>query len=151
MEVAGRVVVVTGAARGIGRALARGFSRAGAAGVVVADIDAQGAESVAREIKGTAVTCDVADESSVRAMVAKAESTYGRIDIVCSNAGIAVGGGPEAANEDWQRIWDVNVMAHVFVARHVLPGMLARQRGIPRGHDLGGGPAESRVRGALRG
>ena len=129
MEVAGRVVVVTGAARGIGRALARGFSRAGAAGVVVADVDAHGAESVAREIKGTAVACDVADESSVRAMVAKAESAYGRIDIVCSNAGIAVGGGPEAANEDWQLIWDVNVMSHVFIARHVLPGMLARREG----------------------
>ncbi len=129
MEVDGRVVVVTGAARGIGRALARGFSGAGAAGVVVADIDGQGAESVAREIKGTAVACDVADESSVRAMVAKAESTYGRIDIVCSNAGIAVGGGPEAANEDWQRIWDVNVMSHVLIARHVLPGMLARHEG----------------------
>jgi len=129
MEVEGRVVVVTGAARGIGRALARGFSGAGAAGVVVADIDGQGAESVAREVKGTAVACDVADESSVRAMVAKAESTYGRIDIVCSNAGIAVGGGPEAANEDWQRIWSVNVMSHVLIARHVLPGMLARREG----------------------
>jgi len=129
MEVDGRVVVVTGAARGIGRALARAFSVAGAAGVVVADIDGHGAESVAREIKGTAVSCDVADESSVRAMVAKAESTYGRIDIVCSNAGIAVGGGPEAANEDWQRIWGVNVMSHVLIARHVLPGMLARREG----------------------
>src|SRR5439155_4656282 len=69
------------------------------------------------------------DESSVRAMVAKAESTYGRIDIVCSNAGIAVSGGPEAANEDWQHIWDVNVMSHVLIARHVLPGMLARHGG----------------------
>ena len=129
MEVNGRVVVVTGAARGIGRALARGFARAGAAGVVVADIDGQGAESVASEIKGTAVACDVADEASVRAMVAKAESAYGRIDIVCSNAGIAVGGGPEAVNEDWLRIWQVNVMSHVLIARHVLPGMLARREG----------------------
>jgi len=129
MEVGGRVVLVTGAARGIGRALARAFSVAGAAGVVVADIDGHGAESVAREIKGTSVACDVADESSARAMVEKAESTYGRIDIVCSNAGIAVGGGPEAANEDWQRIWGVNVMSHVLIARHVLPGMLARREG----------------------
>jgi NAD(P)-dependent dehydrogenase (short-subunit alcohol dehydrogenase family) len=129
MEVDGKVVVVTGAARGIGRALARRFARAHAAGVVVADIDGKGAESVAHEIKGTPVACDVADESSVRAMVAKAESTYGRIDILCSNAGIAVGGGPEAANQDWQRIWDINVMSHVFMARHVLPGMIARHEG----------------------
>jgi NAD(P)-dependent dehydrogenase (short-subunit alcohol dehydrogenase family) len=97
--------------------------------VVVADIDGQGAESVAREVKGTAVACDVADESSVRAMIAKAESTYGRIDILCSNAGIAVGGGPETANEDWQRIWEVNVMSHVLITRHALPGMLARHEG----------------------
>lgn len=129
MEVDGRVVVITGAARGIGRALARGFARAGAAGVVVADIDGRGAETVAREINGTAVTCDVADESSVRALVAKADATYGRIDIVCSNAGIAVSGGPETANKDWQRIWEVNVMSHVLLARHVLPGMLARREG----------------------
>ncbi|HEV2216317.1 MAG TPA: SDR family oxidoreductase [Candidatus Dormibacteraeota bacterium] len=129
MEVDGRVVVVTGAARGIGRALARGFARAGAAGVVVADIDGRGADTVAREINGMAVTCDVADESSVRAMVARADSTYGRIDIVCSNAGIAVSGGPETANNDWQRIWEVNVMSHVLLARHVLPEMVARRDG----------------------
>ena len=129
MEVGGRVVVVTGAARGIGRALARGFAGIGAAGVVVADIDGRGAASAADEIKGTAVTCDVTDESSVRELVEKAESAYGRIDIFCSNAGIAVGGGPEAADADWQRIWEVNVLSHVLVARHVLPGMLARGEG----------------------
>lgn len=129
MEVGGRVVVVTGAARGIGRALARAFAAAGAEEVVVADIDGGGAEAVAREINGTAVTCDVSSEQSVSTMVAKAESAHGRIDIFCSNAGIAVGGGPEAADKDWQRIWDVNVMSHVLIARHVLPGMLARHEG----------------------
>jgi NAD(P)-dependent dehydrogenase (short-subunit alcohol dehydrogenase family) len=129
MEVSGRVAVVTGGARGIGRALARALAHAGAAGVVVADIDGHGAEAVAGEIKGTAVACDVSNEASVRALVAKAEAVYGRIDIFCSNAGIAVGGGPEASLDDWQRIWEVNVISHVLVARHVLPGMLARRDG----------------------
>jgi NAD(P)-dependent dehydrogenase (short-subunit alcohol dehydrogenase family) len=96
---------------------------------VVADIDGHGAEAVAGEIKGTAVACDVSNEASVRALVAKAEAAYGRIDIFCSNAGIAVGGGPEASLDDWQRIWEVNVISHVLVARHVLPGMLARRDG----------------------
>ena len=62
-------------------------------------------------------------------LVQHVDKTHGRIDIVCSNAGIAVGGGPEAENEQWQRIWEVNVMAHVYIARHVLPGMLARKEG----------------------
>jgi NAD(P)-dependent dehydrogenase (short-subunit alcohol dehydrogenase family) len=129
VEVEGRVVVVTGASRGIGRALARRFARAGAAGVVVADIDSSGAETAAREIDGLAVACDVTRESSVRDLVSATEARFGRIDIFCSNAGIAVGGGPEAAIDDWNRIWNVNVMSHVLVARHVLPGMLARHEG----------------------
>ena len=129
MEVAGRAAVVTGAARGIGRALARALARAGADGVVVADIDGEGAKIVAREISGIAVTCDVSNEDSVRELVRQSEAAYGRIDIFCSNAGIAVGGGPEASLADWQRIWEINVMSHVLVARHVLPGMLARRDG----------------------
>ena len=129
MEVAGRVVVVTGGARGIGRALARRFAADGAQKVVVADRDSAGASETASEIGGTAVACDVARESDVARLVGEVESSEGRIDIFCSNAGIAVGGGPEAADADWQRIWDVNVMAHVYVARHALPGMLARKEG----------------------
>lgn len=97
--------------------------------MVVADIDAAGAKTVAAEIGGISVRCDVTDESSVQDLAAKTESAYGRIDVVCSNAGIAVGGGPEAPTEDWQRIWDVNVMAHVLIARHFLPAMLARKDG----------------------
>jgi NAD(P)-dependent dehydrogenase (short-subunit alcohol dehydrogenase family) len=133
VDAAGRVIVVTGAAKGIGRALARRFSSAQAQAVVVADIDLDGAEKVATEIGGTAVDCDVSSEAAVERLVKEVESKHGRIDIFCSNAGIAVGGGPEAADDDWRRIWDVNVMSHVFVARHALPGMLARGDGYIMG------------------
>src|SRR5260370_3724296 len=129
MEVTDRVVVVTGGARGIGRALSRRFADAGAKAVIVSDRDADGAQAVAREIGGMAITCDVSHEDEVAALVEKVQGAHGRIDIFCSNAGIAVAGGPEAATADWQRIWDVNLMSHVFVARHVLPGMLDRKEG----------------------
>jgi NAD(P)-dependent dehydrogenase (short-subunit alcohol dehydrogenase family) len=129
MDAAGRVIVVTGGAKGIGRALASRFATAGAEAVIVADLDIEGASSVAREIGATAIRCDVSRESDVQQLVDRVEADHGRIDIFCSNAGIAVGGGPEAPNEEWQRIWDVNLMSHVFVARHVLPGMLNRHEG----------------------
>ena len=129
MDVTGRVVVVTGGARGIGRALATRFASAGAEVVFVADVDLDGASAVAREIHGTAVQCDVSREADVKKLVDQVEAGHGRIDIFCSNAGIAVGGGPEAADDQWQRIWDVNLMSHVFVARHALPGMLKRGEG----------------------
>ena len=129
MEVADRVVVVTGGARGIGSALAMRFASAGAETVIVADVDADGAWAVARQIGGMAIRCDVSNEADVAQLVDKVHIAKGRIDIFCSNAGIAVGGGPEAADADWQRIWEVNVMSHVYVARHVLPGMLARKEG----------------------
>ena len=129
MDVTNRVVVVTGGARGIGRALARKFAKQGAEAVVVADIDGDGAWTVAREIGGMAIKCDVSREEEVAHLVDKVQTANGRIDIFCSNAGIGVGGGPEAATSDWQRIWDVNLMSHVFVARHVLPRMLDRKEG----------------------
>jgi NAD(P)-dependent dehydrogenase (short-subunit alcohol dehydrogenase family) len=129
MEVADRVVVVTGGARGIGRALARKFAAAGAEAVIVADVDAEGAWTVAREIGGMAIKCDVSREGEVADLVNKTLTARGRIDIYCSNAGIGVGGGPEASTSDWQRIWDINLMSHVFAARHVLPGMLDRNEG----------------------
>ena len=129
MEVADRVVVVTGGARGIGRALARRFASAGAEAVIVADVDADGAWTVAREIGGLAMKCDVSREEEISDLVRKVHTAKGRIDIFCSNAGIGVGGGPEATTSDWQRIWDVNLMSHVFVARHVLPQMVDRKEG----------------------
>ena len=129
VNVAGKVVVVTGGARGIGRALARRFASAQAEAVIVADLDDAGASSVASEIAGTSIACDVSKEADVKMLVDRVEADHGHIDIFCSNAGIAVGGGPEAPTDQWQRIWDVNVMSHVFVARHALPGMLARREG----------------------
>jgi NAD(P)-dependent dehydrogenase (short-subunit alcohol dehydrogenase family) len=134
MELRDKVVVVTGAANGIGRALARRFAAEGARGVVVADVDAEGAVAVATEIAeagGAAlpVACDVSVEADVEHVVERAEEEYGPVDLFCSNAGIGVGGGVDAPDEDWQRIWQVNVMAHVYAARAVLPSMLARGEG----------------------
>ncbi len=129
MELKNRVIVVTGAARGIGRALATRFASAEPLAVFIADIDGLRLAEVAREIGATAIQCDVSRESDIHHLITHVESTHGRIDVFCSNAGIAVGGGPETPNDQWQRIWDVNVMSHVLVARHLLPGMLARKEG----------------------
>ena len=129
MELTDKVIVVTGAARGIGRALARRFVVDHPKAVVVADLDGDGAQTVGQEIGGKSVQCDVSRETDIVRLVQEVEDIHGRIDIFCSNAGIAVGGGPEASNPDWQRIWEVNVMSHVFVARHLLPGMLERKEG----------------------
>lgn len=129
MELTGRVVVVTGAARGIGRALASRFAVERAKAVVVVDIDGDGARAVAESIGATSLRCDVANEDDVARLIAEVESKQGRIDVFCSNAGIAVGGGPEAPDDDWQRIWNVNVMSHVYVTRHLLPRMLERNEG----------------------
>lgn len=136
MEVRDRVVVVTGGASGIGAALCRRFAAEGARGVVVADRDEAGASAVADAVGGLAVGCDVADEAQVRALVARAERRFGAIDLFCANAGVALGGGldpmtggPFASDEAWATSWAVNVMAHVYAARAVLPAMLARGEG----------------------
>jgi NAD(P)-dependent dehydrogenase (short-subunit alcohol dehydrogenase family) len=122
--------VVTGGGGGIGRALARRLA-AGGARVVVNDIDAAAAEAVAAEIGGLAVPADVATRDGVTSLVAAARDHLGEIDLYCSNAGVAVPGdqGGTAAEADWQRSWDVNVMAHVRAAEQLLPGWLARGQG----------------------
>jgi NAD(P)-dependent dehydrogenase (short-subunit alcohol dehydrogenase family) len=129
MKLREKIVVVTGGANGIGRALCRRFKQEGAAGIVVADIDAAGTGEVAREVGGVAVTTDVAVEADVKKLADTAISKFGRIDLFCSNAGISVRGGEEVADSDWQRIWGINVMAHIYAARAVLPGMLKRGEG----------------------
>jgi NAD(P)-dependent dehydrogenase (short-subunit alcohol dehydrogenase family) len=129
MRLLDKVVVVTGGASGIGAALCRRFAAEGARGVVVADRDADRARRVAAEVGGLAVVADVAEEADVIRLVEQATAESGPIDLFCSNAGIAMAGGVEVPDTDWRRIWDVNVMAHVYAARAVLPGMLARGQG----------------------
>jgi len=129
MDIQGKVVVVTGGASGIGAAMSRAFHEAGARAVVVADRDADGAAAVAAGIGGTAITVDVAQESDIRRLVDEATSLHGRIDVFCSNAGIALSGGVDAPDADWQRIMDINLMAHIYAARAVLPQMLERGEG----------------------
>lgn len=129
MEVSGRVVIVTGGASGIGAALCRAFAAAGARGVVVADVNEDAARAVAGEVGGMAVVTDVTLETDVAELVRRTLEAHGRVDIYCSNAGIAVVGGAEAPDRDWQRSWEVHVMAHVYAARLVLPGMLERGEG----------------------
>jgi NAD(P)-dependent dehydrogenase (short-subunit alcohol dehydrogenase family) len=129
MKLTDKHAVVTGGASGIGRALCRRFATEGARGVVVADLDGTGARAVAEEIDGLAVELDVADEAQVKGLVEQATARFGPVDLFCSNAGIAVRGGVEASNEEWRRSWEINVLAHVFAARAVLPAMIERGEG----------------------
>src|SRR4051794_24411644 len=115
MDVAGKVCVITGGAPGIGRALALRFAEDGAAGVVVADLDAGGAEAVAASIgeRARGVGCDVADAGQVDALVTTAEEAFGPVDLFAANAGVAIGTDPLSTGEDeWDLAFGVNVRAH---------------------------------------
>ena len=131
MDVHDKVVVLTGAARGIGAALATRFAAAGATGLVVSDVDGPGAEKVAAQLgeRAIGVGADVTDPAQVGELVAVAEREFGPVDLFCSNAGVAIGEGLDATAEQWSLAWSVNVQAHVHAARAVLPGMLERGRG----------------------
>src|SRR3954463_16111052 len=131
MELAGKVVVVTGGGNGIGRALCRRFAAERPHGVVIVDRDADAVTAVADELGDTALglTADVSVEADIVNVVEQTEERFGPIDLFCSNAGIGGGGGIEAPDEVWHDIWAINVLAHVYAARAVLPSMLARGEG----------------------
>jgi len=129
VELRGAVAVVTGAGSGIGAALARRFAAEGAAAVVVSDRDGVAAEKVAAEFGGTADTTDVTDEAAVAALVERTLAEHGRIDLFCSNAGVFAGGGGEVDTSTLEQGFAVNVLAHVYAARAVLPSMLDRGSG----------------------
>jgi NAD(P)-dependent dehydrogenase (short-subunit alcohol dehydrogenase family) len=131
MHVKNKVCVVTGAASGIGEAVARAYAEAGARGVVVADLKTSRDRlaGVAGEIEGLAVTADVGQESDVKALIAAAEARFGPVDVFFSNAGLSRKGQESADDADWDVSWRVHVMSHVFAARALVPGMLARGSG----------------------
>jgi len=132
MQIKGKVVVVTGGANGIGRALCLRFAKEGARLVACADVDEDNGFKVLQEIeegRGAFFACDVSKEDQVKFLVDTVSGAAGGIDIFCSNAGIGTTGGPEASDRDWKRSWNINVMAHVYAARAVLPQMLKRREG----------------------
>jgi NAD(P)-dependent dehydrogenase (short-subunit alcohol dehydrogenase family) len=129
MELAGRHVVITGAASGIGRACAVAFAAEGAR-LVLADLDEAAVGVVATELGATAIRTDVGREAEIQALGAAAQRRHGPIDLWYSNAGVGgPGGGPEASDAAIQATWEVNVMAHVYAARALLPEMVARGEG----------------------
>jgi len=129
MELKDKIVVVTGAASGIGRALAVRFKAEGAKLVVCADLNADGVKETAAMVGGVAFTTDVSKEADIQHLIETVEADHGGIDLFCSNAGIGYGGGAETPDSKWQRIWEINVMAHVWAARHLVPRMAARGGG----------------------
>lgn len=134
MQIKDKVAVVTGGASGIGAALCRRFQQEGARAVVAADLDGDGVRRVAEEIGSLGLQTDVSVEADIVRLVQETEKQCGPIDLFCSNAGVAYGDEPggtaaSCANEYWQQAWDINVMAHVYAARAVLPGMIARGAG----------------------
>jgi NAD(P)-dependent dehydrogenase (short-subunit alcohol dehydrogenase family) len=129
MELGGRVVLVTGGANGIGRALCHRIAQEHPRGIVIADRDLPAAQSVAQEIGAIAVACDVACEADVQAVVQRTRQEFDRIDVVVSNAGVTAKGGFETPDEDWGRLWNINLMAHVYLARATVPGMVEQGEG----------------------
>jgi NAD(P)-dependent dehydrogenase (short-subunit alcohol dehydrogenase family) len=128
MKLDGKVAVITGAASGIGRGLAERFAQEGAR-LLLADVDEAGVREVAEELEAHAVAADLSREAGVLQAVETARSRLGPIDLMFSNAGIGIAGGVEVPDDDWDRIWRINVMSHIWAARAVLPAMLERGEG----------------------
>jgi NAD(P)-dependent dehydrogenase (short-subunit alcohol dehydrogenase family) len=130
MDIRGKVAIVTGGASGIGAGLAKRFVAEGARGVVVADVNLERAQGVARDISAVAVRCDVSREADIQALVATTRERFGQVDIFMSNAGIlGREGGIELEDALWDKMWQIHGMAHVWAARAVVPEMVARGEG----------------------
>jgi len=134
MDVNNAVIVVTGGASGIGRAMALRFAADGAGAIVIVDVNADGVEAVAAEITAAGVSAhgevvDMTDQAAVESLIDRIEKDVGLIDLWCGNAGVGANGGVELANEVWDFNWNVNVMAHVITARVLVPRWIERGRG----------------------
>ena len=129
MEVKDKIIVITGGGSGIGRALAERFHAEGAKKIVAVDINLSNAEDTAQMVDGVAMVADVAVEADIQRVIEDTESTLGPIDLFCSNAGVGMGENIDSPNEEWQAIWDINVMSHVYAARHLVPRMVSRGGG----------------------
>jgi len=129
MQVKDKVAVVTGAGSGIGRALVTRFIAEGASSVVGVDVNAAAVAQTAAESGCVPMTADVTREADVLRVIEDTENSIGPIDLFCSNAGVALGADEQAPNEEWQLSWDVNVMSHVYAARHLVPRMIQRGGG----------------------
>jgi NAD(P)-dependent dehydrogenase (short-subunit alcohol dehydrogenase family) len=134
MQIKNKNIVVTGGASGIGLAMARRFKQEGVRGLVLADLSGEKVAAAAQQLECLGIPCDVAHESDIRKLISTAEQHFGPVDLFCSNAGIAIWDpDPEnaasASNADFERCWQVHVMAHVYAARALLPGMIARRGG----------------------
>ena len=130
MKVKDKIIFVTGGANGIGKALCERFAAEGAKKIVVADLDFENAQSVADKINGKAMRLDVSDEAQIKTAVEEVLNEFGQIDLVCSNAGIGGAEGClEVANDVWQKIYEINVLSHLYLSRAVFPSMLERGDG----------------------
>ena len=131
MRIKGKSITITGAARGIGKSLAHKFFAEGAR-IAVVDIDYESVRSVAKEVEGIGLHCDVTDENQIKNMISRVELEFGQIDIFVSNAGVYLdetGHAASASNETWKTNWELHVMSHVYAARSLLPGMIQRKNG----------------------
>lgn len=129
MHLEDKTVVITGGGSGIGAAMARRFAKEKPSALVIADIDMDGATQVAEEVGGVAVFTDVSDEEANRLLIEGTEQRFGPIDLFCANAGIGTVGDEQADAAVWERMWQVNTMSHVYAAKYLVPGWVARGSG----------------------
>lgn len=129
MDLSGKVIVVTGGARGIGAALVRRFAREDPRGIVVGDLDGDLAVEVADEVGGAGMAVDVGREADNLRLIDFAVERFGPVDLFCANAGYAIEGDEQTADTEWERMWRVNFMSHVWAARRLIPEWLARGEG----------------------
>ena len=129
MELKDKIIVITGAASGIGRALAIRFKAEGAKQIVAVDINIAGAQETAEMIGGVAMNADVSKEEDILRVIEETEAQVGPIDLFCSNAGVGMAESLDSSNREWQMSWDINVMSHLYAARHLVPRMVARGGG----------------------